>query len=138
MPKVKGELFPKRWYESEPNGGPRRYRIPRDRWRLLGQGEVLVIVLRVYNRDSNADVELRVYTGCMGDEAPAETGRVVKLTQGASSGLLVVVVSSLGLTEAVTEDLLLADVEVTLDVKASSGGSQVRVEAESWTTLLDA
>lgn len=137
MPKVKGQLYPKRWYESEPNGAPRKHRIPKERWRLLGQGKALSALFRLYQRDNNADVEIQVFTGCIGDEAPGDTGRLVLLTQGASTGLQVVVINTLGITEVLTEDLLLADVEVVLTVRASSGTQQVRVEAEGWTTVHD-
>ena len=137
MAKVKGQLFPKRWYESEPNGGPRKHRIPSERWRLLGQGKALSALFKLYQRDSNADIEIQVFTSCIGDEAPGDSGRLVLLTQGASTGLQVVVINSLGVTEVLTEDLLLADVEVVLTVRASSGTAQVRAEAEGWTTIHD-
>lgn len=134
MAKIAGEVFPEKVYRSEPNGTVRRHRIPQERWKLLGQGDLLVVELEVLDLDPNTDVELRVFTSSMGEESPVEVGRQVKLTQGASTGLLVVVVNSVTRVEIETEDRLLSNVELVLDIKASSGSVQVSARVRAWVT----
>ncbi|MCK6507817.1 hypothetical protein L6R53_31370 [Myxococcota bacterium] len=136
MPKVVGEVFPEAQRESATDGTARQHRHPPQKVKSLGQGSKLIIQGRVVSRDAPANLQIRVFTGSLGNELPADYAAPVELNDGTTGGLLVVTISSVGVFTIETEGTLQANTEITASVVASSGTSTVRMIFELWTTIV--
>lgn len=66
-------------YDSLLNGGSRRYRLTKEQIRALGQGDKIVFDVHVVAIDANCEITFTVFTSTMPDQAPGDSGQVVKL-----------------------------------------------------------
>lgn len=84
MAKFKGMIFAREFRESLANGAARRYRMPQELVRMLGQGKALTFHGRVYTRTPTGQVSFYGYHGCHGNDLPVDAG--FPLTFSGTSG----------------------------------------------------
>jgi hypothetical protein len=123
------ECFGLETRESQPNGAARAHRQSKERIRAQGQGNVLVLEVRILSRDALCDHAIELFTSSLPGLAPSEGGQQVKLKYNGTGNLDRVVLNTVGRHFIETETRLQANVEVVLEVLASSGGNQVRGQA---------
>lgn len=126
--KFRTEVYDLDTYESGAGGVARRYRLDKERIQALGQGDVVVFEARIVSRDVNCDIALEVFTSTLPNAAPADGGQVVKLLHNGTGNLSRVVLNVVGRHSVETETRLQSDVELVLEIVASSGAAQVRAQ----------
>ncbi len=143
MEKFKGQIWVRDTRESasNPAGGARRFRVPPELVRMLGQGSKLHFHGRIYSLDANAQVTFTVWTGCLGKEHPADSGIAVNLDSGALTNQPSIVVNTVGPFEFSTNpppatESLMADVEIVAEVSDATASAVVRIEFELWCTVI--
>lgn len=127
--KYKGQLFVARSYSSINNGATRTYRMDRDLMPVLGQGSKIIFHGLVTYIDQNAEIDVRVTHGCLGDKPPSDHGFAVTMS-GTTT------INQSGTFTFETDDDLMADVEVEVDVYDSTATTDIRVEFELWATVI--
>lgn len=137
MEKYKGQLWVRDARESQSNAGAsRRFRLPPELVRMLGQGDRVYFHGRVYSRDPNAQVKFSVWTGCLGKELPADSGINVKVDTPTLTNQADVTVNTVGTFLLWTAGDLMADVEIVADVSDATATALVRIEFELWCTVV--
>lgn len=141
MEKATGICFKREVRRSDTAGAPRRFRVTQEMVKAMGQGAKLFFHLRCYSTSTNAEAVFSVWTGCFDKELPADAGVRVKLRQGATGNLDEVTVSTTEDTifeteAAIDESVLMAGVELVVDVQASTGAAVESIEFEVWVTIV--
>lgn len=134
--KYKGQLLPRGVMISLTSGDPRTYRIDKSLVSSLGQGKKVFFMLRIYGLDASCEVVARVYHGSLGDELPADYGPLVELDTPSTPGVTSVTMTTATVHHFWTAEDLMADVEITIDIRHATASAQVKAELELWATIV--
>ena len=128
MSKFKGQLFPRFNRACEATGAAKRYRIPKENVRMLGQGKSVVFDLMVYQTSTTGRVTFYVFDGCFGALLPGDGGYLVSMSGTTAF-------TAAGRYTFSTNQTLKADVEIVADVDDTGAAGVESVEFELWATV---
>jgi hypothetical protein len=122
-------------YDSLLNGGSRRYRLTKEQIRALGQGDKIVFDVHVVAIDANCEITFTVFTSTMPDQAPGDSGQVVKLKMDGTGNRDSVVIITKDRKWIETETLLQVEVELVMDIKHATSSSLVGAQVVVFATI---
>lgn len=139
MSSFKGQLFSRGVRTRDTGGSKKSYRIDGSLFRVLGQGTKVLLHLRIWSLDAHCQVTVRVLHGCLGQYSPDEEGFPVLIDDGTSSATAK---SFTGIANVKghllwTDQSLLSDVLVEVEVEDNSVTNIVAADFELWATVLD-
>ena len=129
MAKYKGQLFPRDNRYSQDTGLPKRYRIPKEMVRMLGQGKMIVFDLKNFVVSATGRVVFSVFDGSFGPVLPGDQGFAVTMAGTVSY-------TAAGRYTFSTNQTLKADVEIVADVDDTGAAASQSVDFELWATVL--
>lgn len=139
MSNHKGQLLGRGVRPSDTAGGKKTYKIDEILLRSLGQGSKVMFHLRIWGLDTNCRVTIRVLHGCLGQFTPDEEGFPVLINDGTSSATSKAFTGTANIKGHLlwTDEALLADVLVIVEVDDTAATNLVAADFELWATVIE-
>jgi hypothetical protein len=139
MAKHKGQVLARGKRASDTAGAKKSYKIDTSLLRSLGQGSKVMFHLRIWGLDTNCRVTFRALHGCLGEYTPDEEGFPVLISDGSSSATSKVFTGTANIKGHLlwTDETLLADVLVIVEVDDTAATNIVGADLELWATVIE-